>query len=357
MKNLKNLRLVVKTLRGFEKVAASRIKEVLPTAEVVPSPKSFLGLVLVYCEEEADDARRRVEESVAEAEKVLPIYAVAPSEVKALTEAASKVVSSRIRRGETFAVRTTRRGKHPFTSIDVNIAIGDAVRKLTNASVDLQNPDKIVWVEIVGDLAAISVTEGSVEHRKMGSEKKDLRSFFSKMSIVQMPYLGPLDAAKQFGVRIGRCVQTFEVGEIVIAPIGSVDAKQLSAFTSGVFEGIDARLEIQKRAYGRAVRRVPVYVQNLYELVRDREGEPIVVFEPEGEPLHKVGDQLFSIFADPSSKRVSMLFGSREGIPSGIFRFATLVVDLCPGITISTDFAASSGIMALATVIEERLFS
>ncbi len=37
------------------------------------------------------------------------------------------------------------------------------------------------------------------------------------------------------------------------------------------------------------------------------------------------------------------------------FRFADLVVDLCPGVTISTDLAAASALIAVATVVEEKL--
>ncbi|RLE82114.1 MAG: RNA-binding protein, partial [Thermoprotei archaeon] len=38
------------------------------------------------------------------------------------------------------------------------------------------------------------------------------------------------------------------------------------------------------------------------------------------------------------------------------FRFASIVVDLSPGVTISTDFAGVAAIVALLTSLEERGF-
>ena len=54
-------------------------------------------------------------------------------------------------------------------------------------------------------------------------------------------------------------------------------------------------------------------------------------------------------------KRTNFLIGSREGIPTGIYRFANLVVDLCPGVTIATDSAISSAMIALSFSLQENL--
>ncbi|MEM2960446.1 MAG: SPOUT family RNA methylase, partial [Candidatus Bathyarchaeia archaeon] len=151
----------------------------------------------------------------------------------------------------------------------------------------------------------------------------------------------------------GREAQTFEVGELIIAPVGSVRADDLSAFLRGVFEGIESRYQIQMRTYAHKPRKTEVYVQNLYELVRERSFEPIIVFEPEGEPVNLVSTKLAELAI--KSSRVNFLIGSREGIPHGIFRFAELVVDLCPGVTIATDLAAASALIALAFAIHQRL--
>lgn len=137
-----------------------------------------------------------------------------------------------------------------------------------------------------------------------------------------MPYLGPLDASYNMGIRIGREAQTFEVRELVIGPIGSVPAEQLLMFLKGVYEGIESRHNIQRKTYARKISKIPVYVQDLHQLVRDRFKEPIIVFEPEGEPIAKVKDKVVEIFENPKIKRINILVGSRVGIPVGIYRFA-----------------------------------
>jgi len=206
-------------------------------------------------------------------------------------------------------------------------------------------------VEIFDEEAAISIRPGSLEYRKLPSWKKPVLGHLAKISLVQMPYIGPLDASKAMGIRIGRAAQTFEVGELVIAPVRIVDAEPLLSFLKGVFEGIGSRYRIQRRSYSRKVRKVPVRLQDLYQLVRDRLREPIIVFEPEGDLVAKRVNEIKELFNDPKVKRINVLVGAREGIPRGIYRYATMVLDLSPGVTISTDFAASSAIIALITAI------
>jgi len=347
--------IIVKTPKGLERIAASRILELDPGAEVKVKPMGFLGLVVVEPSKDPRSLYEAIRSEVLEAEKVLLADRVCEASPERIAEAAAEVSVGRISEMDTFAVRTTRRGRHPFTSLDVNVAVGDAVVKATGADVDLSYPGKIVWVEIVGDTAYLSVTEGSEEWRKRSPEKVEALEILSKMAIVQMPYLGPPKAAREIGVRIGRCVQTFEVMELYVAPNTPVRAEELRAFLSGVLEGVASRFEIQNRVYARPVRRVPVFVQDLYQLVRDRRDEPMIVFEPEGRPAHMLGDRIAELFEE--SRRVNLLVGSREGIPKGIFRIADMVLDICPGVTISTDFAAASAIMTLHTIIQERLKS
>ena len=343
--------IVVKTPLGLENIVASRILEILPNVKVKPRPQGFMGLVLVYSDAPIDDSEK-IRKNVPEAEKVIPAFKVVKADLSEIAKAAAEVAKDNIGPNETFAVRTVRRGRHGFTSIDVNVEAGAKVKEATGASVNLSFPDKIVAIEIIGEYALISILPGSEEHRKLRPGKKPVISYLRKISLVQMPYLGPLDAAYNMGVRIGREAQTFEVRELVIAPIGLVPADQLSTFIRGVYEGIESRFKIQKKTYGRDVRKVPVYVQDLYQLVRDRFKEPIIVFEPEGEPVVKVKNKIKEIFEEKRNKRINILVGSRVGIPSGIYRFATLILDIAPGVTISTDLAAASAITALITVLE-----
>jgi len=349
---IKKFDILVKTPKGLENIAASRIEE-LGDFKAIPRPYGLLGLVLVVCPKglPKEEATRLIMREVLEAEKVLPIYAITKADLEFITKACSELAKDKISSNETFAVRTTRRGKHSFSSIDVNIKVGKIVEDVTRATVDLEVPDKIVWVEILGDIAAISITDRTLDMKKLWPGKPYALPMFRKISVIQMPYLGSPEVSREIGRRIGRSVQTFEVKELVIGLNKTIDAHVLRAFIEGVEEGIESRYEIQKRSYGRDVHKVPVYVDNLYQIVRDRRKEPIIATSTKGVPLTQVKESLASLFT--SSKRINILIGAREGLPTGILRNATLVIDLAPGITLPTDHAATSALIGIITVLEE----
>ncbi len=352
---LDRIDILVKTALGMEDVTATRIEEVVPSSHVIPKPYGFMGLVAIKVDGEKRKIAELIKREVLEADRVIIVDECVEAELNKIAEAAAKVSKEKIGREETFAIRTVRRGKHNFTSIDVNIVAGAAVKEATEAIVDLKYPNKIVRIEILKDIALIAVESGSEELKKLRPGKKSVVEYLRKIAVIQMPYLGPLDAVKVMGIRIGREVQTFEVKELVIAPIGAVKAEELKTFIDGVFEGIKSRYEIQKRSYGRKVWKVPVYIQDLHQLVRERfRKEPIIVLEPEGEPLPKIKSELASILLG-KYRRINVLIGAREGIPLGLYRFANLVIDICPGVTISTDYAAASALIAFSTIIEEKL--
>ncbi len=308
---------MVKTPLGMERVAASRIRELDDSVEVNVKPDGYSGIVLVKGDY---GLASKIKSEVLEAEKVMVADEVVEASIESVVSAAVRVAKEKLVGAASFAVRTTRRGKHDFTSVDVNVKTGAAVKSQLEIPVDLENPDKVLFIEIIGNMALVGVMDGAEFYRKNVPGKHPVLPYLRKATVVQIPYLGPPDATREMGVRVGREVQTFEVGELVVAFIGSVDARSLYLFLDGVFEGIRSRLEIQQRTYARKPHKVPVYVQDLYQLVRDRMNEPIVVFEPEGEPIPSVAEKLASFFVE-KTKRVNLLIGSREGVPSGIFRF------------------------------------
>ncbi len=338
--------ILLKTPRGLERVAASRAEELLGEGvRAVPAPGGALGLVVLEGPGDAEEARRRLEEELMEAEKILPVEARVSATLEEICRAAAEAAVKHLKPGETFAVRTTRRGRHPFTSIDVNVRAGACIQEATGNPVNLDYPDKIVWVEIVGSEAFISVTDGGVERKKTYPGKPDVTALLAKISVAQVPYMGDLRGARKVGERIGRAAQTFELRELVIAPFKPVDAAELAEFIRGVMEGVKSRYEIQLRAYGRRVRRVKVVVQDLYQFVRDRRGEPIIATSTRGRVVAELAEQIRRVFEEHD--RVNVLIGAREGLPTGLFRYATMVVDVAPGVTLATDVALSSCIVAL----------
>ena len=344
--------VVVKTLRDYESVVAQILKETFQGIEVLAKPLNFSGLVLVKADVPVEEITREIKMRVPEAERVLPIKYYAPAEMDLIVDAVKNIVEE-IRNARSFAVNTVRRGTHKYSSLDVNVRVGAAIKDLSGCPVNLDFPDKVIFVEIIGPHAYTGVVDGSEFQKKMRPPKFEVREYFKKVSLVQMPYLGSLKASYEMGVRIGREAQTFEVGELVIAPIGIIKADEIGVFLKGVFKGIESRFQVQVKSYAHKPHRTEVYVQNLYELIRERSREPIIVFEPEGEPVSSVSVKLAELAIN--NRRINLLVGSREGIPIGIFRFANLVVDLCPGVTIATDLAAASALIALAFAIHQKL--
>jgi len=343
------LKLIVKTPLDLEDIAASRILEIDPSVKLIAKPHGLKGLIVI--ESCGDEGRLKeiISREVPEVESIIHVDEVVEARLEEIVQAAVKLAKDKLSDEKCFAVRTVRRGKHDFTSLDVNSAVGAAVQAETGARVDLENPDVVIRVEIIFDKAGISVVEGELEWRKMGPGKKLSASTFRKISVVQMPYLGSMEGAREIGRRIGRAVQAYEVGELVIAPNKPVNAFELEAFIAGIREGIKSRYEVQKKTYSRRVECTRVLVQDLYQLVRERRGEPIIVLEPEGLQVRDALPKLRELFS--RKHRISLLIGSREGIPKGIYRLADLVLDIAPGITLSTELAAPSALATIYTAL------
>lgn len=336
--------VILKTIRGLEKVVAARVLEIFPDAQVTVNPGGAEGIVLVS-NVGAFNAAEAISKRVPEVEKILPVVAESEARPHEIAEHAVLAARKYIEPGESFAVRTTRRGKHDFTSIDVNIIVGAKIKEELGNPVNLDYPDKVVWIEIFGPEAYISITP----EQAMKKPKEDLALRISqKISIIQMPYLGDLEGAYRMGVRIGRAAQTFEVRELVIAPIKPCNAEEFMSFLRGVLEGRASRYEIQKKSYSRKVRLVPIKIQDMFQLVRSRFGEVFITTSARGTPINKeLCLQIKEILT--KENRVNVFIGSREGIPTGIMRWSKITINLCPGITFATEHGIPATITALLT--------
>ena len=342
------MKFIVKTQRGMESVAANYIREILPDANVWASPMGYSGLVIVETGDE--NASEKILE-IPEVERLIPVVVEVPAELEDIVKSAEKLAPL-ISESETFAVKTKRRGKHGFTSMDVNRELGAKIRELTNADVNLSWPDRVVQVEIIGDKAYISVVPGE-EFRKFTPDKIDARKLFRKVTIVQMPYWGDYKACRSFGEKIGRAAQAFEVKELIIAPKEKMDAFELAEFIKGVKIGQESRYQIQREAYPWKVEKVPVSVWDLYQVVRDkRRGKRLLIItDPKGPTLAEVKDRIAKDMF--YAKEVVIFVGSREGIPRGLFRFADYVVDLAPYMTFATEHGIPAALVSLWEVYEE----
>ncbi len=85
--------------------------------------------------------------------KVKPVRKVVPTGIEQITSAVANLAPS-IKEGETFRVSVEKR-QNQLSSKEVI----DAVAAKVPRKVDLQNPRKIVLVEIIGPLAGVSVVD------------------------------------------------------------------------------------------------------------------------------------------------------------------------------------------------------
>ncbi len=339
--------IFVKTQRGLEYIAASHIKDKLGDVKIEVRPAGYLGILIVH----SNDVEKVKE--VPEVERAIPVLFEVRSELNEIVSKAEEIVKA-MGDFKSFAVRTTRRGlKHDFTSTDVNIELGKRIQELSGADVDLNFPEKAVYVEVVNERTFIGILEGKEEHKKYTPEKVDSTKFFGKISFVQMPYLEDLKGAKQIGERIGRAAQSFEIKELIIAPYNYVNAYELLEFLKGVRRGQIARLKIQRKSYSREVREVPVLVHDLYQTVRDkrRRRNVLIVTDPTGKQISDIKEDLKKAFR--RADEIVVFAGSRVGLPKGIFRFADFVVDLTPYITFATEHTIPTTLIALLDVYEE----
>jgi tRNA acetyltransferase TAN1 len=182
------MEIIVKTVLGLEEVCASRILELDPSARVCVRPGGYAGLVGVESCGDPEWLASSIGSEVLEAEHVYRVLERSSASIEDIVEKALRAVRGRLPAGRTFAVRTVRRGRHGFTSIDVNVAVGSAIQGETGAAVELDYPDVVVRVEIVGGDAYISVYGGEREWSKMVPGKEEALPFFRKTSVVQIPY-------------------------------------------------------------------------------------------------------------------------------------------------------------------------
>jgi len=346
---VRKMKFLVKTQRGMEAIAGNYIKESLIDANIWISPMGYSGLVLVETTDER--AKEKILE-IPEVERVLEVLYEVPAKIEEIIKTAEGV-AKHISENETFAVKTKRRGTHDFSSTDVNMALGAKIKELTNADVNLSFPDKIIYVEIIGDKAYISVG-GKEEWKKFTPKKPDARKLFKKVSIVQMPYWGDYKACRNFGEKIGRAAQAFEIKELIIAPKEKIDGYELMHFLEGIKIGQESRYQIQREAYPWKIEKVPVSVWDLYQVIRDkrRNKRLLIITDPKGQTVsevkEKLGKDLFY------AREVVVFIGSREGIPRGLFRFADYVIDLAPYMTFATEHGIPAVLIALWNVFEEE---
>jgi len=332
--------ILAKTDIGMEKYVANVLR--VPCKKVVPAPMGFKGLILI---EECEDFEKafQVVSKVPEVIRVMKAERCVRADLNELKRVAEEM-ASRLK-GKRFAVRTVRRGKHPFTSVQVNAELGSVVLSKVDAEVDLSDPEAVLMVEIVGDRAFVSIVPPEYYALKKKKGKVDVSEVIRKVVVVQEPYLGPLEGVKEVSKRVGRVLQSFGVGTYYAALTEEADGDQLAEFLRGVREGAESRRRQREKSEGKA-NRLQIKVFDMYHLVASRgKKDLVVVFEPEGKSFEEVMEDLGRALR--KARRVYLVLGSRKGVPMGLYKFADFVVDVAPGAVLSTETAVAAALEAV----------
>ena len=338
------MKILLKTDIGTEHIVASHLQDLEIPYHLVPD--GLQGLLLV----EATGPESALQlDAIPEVTTILPIDAECSSTIEAIVAAGTSAAKNRLQSHESFAVRTVRRGKQTYSSTDVNIALGAAIVAAVDCSVNLSAPNQIVYVDIIKDRTYISIVSGINQHKKhqAGTAGSHLAR---KAAIIQSPYLYRSDTTTAMGHRIGRAAQAFGVRELVLAIQEKTEARDLMRMIDGVYKGRQTRYaKMDNITSGKAVK-VPIHVADLYQTVRDRANEPIIVTSAMGDPLNRHTEQVRALFKE---KRVNIFIGSRTGVPKGINRFADLIVDFCPGLTYATEHGIPAAMIGLVSCFQD----
>ena len=152
-------KLLATTRQGKEDKAEVELLDALVrhdrTVEVLKT--AYSGVLLVKTALRPEEALRAVKSmEMAYVEHVFPIHEVVEADLRALREACLKLAREvGLRPGLKFAVRCRRRGRAVRSSVEVERALGQAIREATGAEVDLEEPDVVFRIEVIGDVAGI----------------------------------------------------------------------------------------------------------------------------------------------------------------------------------------------------------
>lgn len=342
------MRLLVTTRTGNEYLAANLLEQRVPEIEETDArPRGLKGLILVDSKADVD------EESIArisEVEKVIGIEReLLNPEVREIASLAGEV-AAQIPDGTRFAVRCTRRGSHEYSSVDVERLAGAAVlARDEEHEVDLDDPDHILRVEVIGDWVGIGLQAGEDVHKKYVG-KPDARQLTSKTTIVQRLYESwDPRGTERIGEGLGRAAQAFEIDRLVVGLEDPTASEPLDRFTDALDKGITSRYEVQKKTYAREGEPVPVAIADIHQMARRAAGSGALVIatDPRGRTIQDVQPELGEQLQE--AEQIYVFNGSNEGLPTGLFSLADHVLDLAPSITFGTDQAITAAIAGLIT--------
>jgi len=159
---LKDFNLVISTYRRRENDCISELWYVLQDfgdKKINASTTGLPGLIVAKTSLDPFEVVERIRKEAEEKPwyfrlilKIVPIERVVEADLDKIMEAARELALEKIGKEETFRITVRKR----LSTLNRDEII-DRVASVIDRKVDLKNPDKIVWIEIIGDVAGISV--------------------------------------------------------------------------------------------------------------------------------------------------------------------------------------------------------
>jgi tRNA(Ser,Leu) C12 N-acetylase TAN1 len=203
--------LIMTVASGFEKEAGREIKGILEQADV--HRLFFKGTLLVKSSLSEDEAVEKLRD--AETTYVGKVYPVGSrTKISSDKESLATIYDEIIRLGkldgnDTFLIDCRRRGRHDFTSRDVEVQVGSRLEEETGATVDFKSPRKTIVVQIFQDTAYVGVTNtGNLltkEIKRFRKYAKGTRPFTRAEHKIR-------EAFDEFGIEIGEEHDVLDVG-------------------------------------------------------------------------------------------------------------------------------------------------
>ncbi len=141
-------------------------EKITKSTGLIAKPDPLKPVRRILIDTEPDDVEAladRIRREFPQVSRVIHVRALRIKSEYRLEDVVEDVSKLDINIDGTFAVEARRLDKDlPFTSKDVEVRVGDAVRKTTGASVDLENPDYYVDVHLSGNGYLVGVTPTTV---------------------------------------------------------------------------------------------------------------------------------------------------------------------------------------------------
>ena len=138
------------TRKRFENILVSNIKNALKTQDISNTIRIERGRIYLFT--------TMINEAICSLKKIFGITSISPavqtkSDFNSISKIAQVITKEKLNNKTSFAIRSTRTGKHNFSSQDVAIHVGNEIVKSTKANVNLTKPDFELFIEIRNDNA------------------------------------------------------------------------------------------------------------------------------------------------------------------------------------------------------------